>query len=293
MRSMLRPRLQPGLLRRGLCAASRPTTHFGYRTVDEADKERLVGNVFDSVASNYDVMNDLMSAGIHRAWKDSFVRMLGVSAQSSANLQMLDIAGGTGDIAFRIADELAAHPASSRSGEPDERARVVVSDINKQMLDEGQRRAEKLSPSRTAGWPKLEWVVADAMRLPFDDESFDVYTIAFGIRNVTRIDAALREAHRVLRPGGRFLCLEFSKVTNPLLRAAYEKYSFSVIPEIGRAVASDAASYQYLVESIQKFPDQEAFAAKIGDAGFAAVTHTNLTAGVVAVHSGVKLPAQS
>ena len=168
---------------------------------------------------------------------------------------------------------------------------MVVSDINKQMLDEGQRRAEKLSPSRTAGWPKLEWVVADAMRLPFDDESFDVYTIAFGIRNVTRIDAALREAHRVLRPGGRFLCLEFSKVTNPLLRAAYEKYSFSVIPEIGRAVASDAASYQYLVESIQKFPDQEAFAAKIGDAGFAAVTHTNLTAGVVAVHSGVKLPA--
>ena len=291
MRSMLRPRLQPGLLRRGLCAASRPTTHFGYRTVDEADKERLGGNVFDSVASNYDVMNDLMSAGIHRAWKDSFVRMLGVSAQSSANLQMLDIAGGTGDIAFRIADELAAHPASSRSGEPDERARLVVSDINKQMLDEGQRRAEKLSPSRTAGWPKLEWVVADAMRLPFDDESFDVYTIAFGIRNVTRIDAALREAHRVLRPGGRFLCLEFSKVTNPLLRAAYEKYSFSVIPEIGRAVASDAASYQYLVESIQKFPDQEAFAAKIGDAGFAAVTHTNLTAGVVAVHSGVKLPA--
>ena len=170
MRSLLRPRLQPGLLRRGLCAASRPTTHFGYRTVDEADKERLVGNVFDSVASNYDVMNDLMSAGIHRAWKDSFVRMLGVSAQSSANLQMLDIAGGTGDIAFRIADELAAHPASSRSGEPDERARLVVSDINKQMLDEGQRRAEKLSPSRTAGWPKLEWVVADAMRLPFDAE---------------------------------------------------------------------------------------------------------------------------
>ena len=233
MRSMLRPRLQPGLLRRGLCAASRPTTHFGYRTVDEADKERLVGNVFDSVASNYDVMNDLMSAGIHRAWKDSFVRMLGVSAQSSANLQMLDIAGGTGDIAFRIADELAAHPASSRSGEPDERARLVVSDINKQMLDEGQRRAEKLSPSRTAGWPKLEWVVADAMRLPFDDESFDVYTIAFGIRNVTRIPDALAEAHRVLRPGGRFMCLEFSQVTNPLLREAYKQYSFNVIPKIG------------------------------------------------------------
>ena len=217
LRPMLRPML-PGMLRRGLCTASRPTTHFGYRTVDEADKERLVGNVFDSVASNYDVMNDLMSAGVHRAWKDSFVRMLGVSAQSSANLQMLDIAGGTGDIAFRIADELAAHPVSSQSANPDERARVVVSDINKQMLDEGQRRAEKLSPSRTGGWPKLEWVVADAMKLPFDDESFDVYTIAFGIRNVTRIPDALAEAHRVLRPGDRFMCLEFSQVTNPLLR---------------------------------------------------------------------------
>ena len=235
MRRLLRP-----AARRALCTSSSSarTTHFGYRTVPEDDKERLVGHVFDSVASNYDVMNDLMSAGIHRAWKDSFVRMLGVSAQGSANLQMLDIAGGTGDIAFRIADELAAHPASSRSGEPDERARVVVSDINKQMLDEGQRRAEKLSPSRTAGWPKLEWVVADAMRLPFDDESFDVYTIAFGIRNVTRIPDALAEAHRVLRPGGRFMCLEFSQVTNPLLREAYKQYSFNVIPKIGGLVAT-------------------------------------------------------
>jgi len=205
----------PGMLRRGLCTtASKRTTHFGYRTVDETDKERLVGNVFDSVASNYDVMNDLMSAGVHRAWKDSFVRMLGVGAHSSANLQMLDVAGGTGDIAFRIADELAGHPVSSQSAHADERARVVVCDINKQMLDEGRRRAEKLSPNRTAGWPKMDWIVADAQRLPFDDQSFDVYTIAFGIRNVTRIHEALNEAHRVLRPGGRFLCLEFSQATS-------------------------------------------------------------------------------
>ena len=183
-----------GTLRRRLCTtASRSTTHFGYRTVDETDKERLVGNIFDSVASSYDVMNDLMSAGVHRAWKDSFVHMLGVGAQSSANLQMLDVAGGTGDIAFRIADGLAAHPVSSQSTNVDERARVVVCDINKQMLDEGQRRAERLDPSRTAGWPGMEWVVADAQQLPFDDQSFDVYTIAFGIRNVTRIHEALSE----------------------------------------------------------------------------------------------------
>ena len=183
-----------GTLRRRLCTtASRSTTHFGYRTVDETDKERLVGNIFDSVASSYDVMNDLMSAGVHRAWKDSFVHMLGVGAQSSANLQMLDVAGGTGDIAFRIADGLAAHPVSSQSTNVDERARVVVCDINKQMLDEGQRRAERLDPSRTAGWPGMDWVVADAQQLPFDDQSFDVYTIAFGIRNVTRIHEALSE----------------------------------------------------------------------------------------------------
>ena len=313
---MLRQRARVGGLARRYCASSAAsssattppddekeapsgssTTSFGFRTVPEEDKERLVGNVFHSVASNYDVMNDLMSGGMHRVWKDIFVGELGVGASARQNLQVLDVAGGTGDIAFRIADGMAAArpaaapaPADVADADTDDGPRIVVSDINTSMLEEGRKRASELNPSRTRRWPKMEWVVADAERLPFGDEEFDVYTIAFGIRNVTRIDAALREAHRVLRPGGRFLCLEFSKVTNPLLRAAYEKYSFSVIPEIGRAVASDAASYQYLVESIQKFPDQEAFAALIEDAGFAAVTHTDLTAGVVAVHSGVKLP---
>ena len=304
---------------RHLCTPDRTTTHFGFRTVDESDKERLVGNVFDSVASNYDVMNDLMSAGIHRAWKDSFVRMLGVGAQSSANLQVLDVAGGTGDIAFRIADELSTHPAAtSRSVHEDEQARVVVCDINKQMLDEGRQRAAKLDPSRTAGWPRMDWIVADAQKLPFDDASFDVYTIAFGIRNVTRIPEALsevrgsprlarpahshatgtaptpaparwRQAHRVLRPGGRFLCLEFSRVNNALLREAYRQYSFHVIPKIGGLVANDAASYQYLVESIQRFPPQEDFAQMLRDAGLRHVSHSSLTGGIVAVHSGIKI----
>lgn len=273
---------------RHLCTPDRTTTHFGFRTVDESDKERLVGNVFDSVASNYDVMNDLMSAGIHRAWKDIFVRMLGVGAQSSANLQVLDVAGGTGDIAFRIADELSTHPAAT-SVHDDEQARVVVCDINKQMLDEGRQRAAKLDPSRTASWPRMDWIVADAQKLPFDDASFDVYTIAFGIRNVTRIPEALSEAHRVLRPGGRFLCLEFSRVNNALLREAYRQYSFHVIPKIGGLVANDAASYQYLVESIQRFPPQEDFAQMLRDAGLRHVSHSSLTGGIVAVHSGIKI----
>lgn len=274
---------------RTLCSSSSRTTHFGFKTVPEQDKERLVGHVFDSVASSYDVMNDLMSGGIHRVWKDTFVGMIGASARGSGNLQVLDVAGGTGDIAFRIADELArAPPAADAAEVDDEPARIVVSDINPNMLAEGRRRAEAL-PADSAR-PLLEWVTADARQLPFDDCTFDVYTIAFGLRNVTRIDEALREAHRVLRPGGRFLCLEFSHVTNPALAAVYDTYSFNVIPAMGELVAGDRASYQYLVESIRKHPKQDDLAQMMRDAGMRSVGYTNLTFGSVAIHSGFRLP---
>jgi 2-methoxy-6-polyprenyl-1,4-benzoquinol methylase len=266
--------------------ASRKTTHFGFQTVPEEEKERLVGHVFESVASQYDLMNDVMSAGVHRLWKDTMVGMIGAQALGADRLQVLDVAGGTGDIAFRIANDVAAAAAAadrkapaSAEADDDEAARIVVCDINPHMLAEGRRRAEQLPPK--AHRPRLEFVTADARKLPFDDCSFDVYTIAFGIRNVTVIEEALAEARRVLRPGGRFLCLEFSHVTNPLLAAVYEKYSFNVIPAMGELVASDRASYQYLVESIRKFPKQEVFAQMMRDAGLRAVTHTNLTFGAV------------
>ena len=172
---------------------------------------------------------------------------------------------------------------------PDEAPRIVVTDINPNMLAEGRRRAEQMQSLASPASPQLEWVTSDARRLPFDDESFDLYTIAFGLRNVTRIEEALREARRVLRPGGRFVCLEFSHVTNPLLAAVYEKYSFHVIPAMGELVASDRASYQYLVESIRKHPKQEQLAQMMRDAGMRSVSYTNLTAGAVAIHSGFKL----
>mmetsp|Transcript_36884 Transcript_36884/g.61091 ORF Transcript_36884/g.61091 Transcript_36884/m.61091 type:complete len:293 (-) Transcript_36884:288-1166(-) len=287
------------MLRRAMSGS----THFGYRTVPEADKERLVGHVFDSVAGNYNLMNDLMSAGVHRLWKDTFVHMLGVQAMKKLDLQVLDVAGGTGDIAFRLAEQISLLPTASSAAhagrqpctkdpdpyEPDG-PRIVVSDINKTMLEVGRQEAAKLHRGgRAPNWPRMEWVVADAQQLPFEDCSFDVYMIAFGIRNVTRIEEALREAHRVLRPGGRFMCLEFSRVTNPLLRAAYEQYSFQAIPRIGAVVAKDRASYQYLVESIQRFPDQETFSRLISSSGLRCVQHTNLTFGVVAIHSAIKL----
>jgi len=278
------------LPRRWLC-----TTHFGFRTVPEADKERLVGHVFDNVAASYDLMNDVMSAGVHRVWKDMFVDMIGIRRMGPCHLQVLDVAGGTGDIAFRIAEQLSAveRPAPRAEGAAgvdgeEAGARVVVCDINKKMLEEGRRRAATMSYSG-ANPPRCEWVAADAQQLPFDDCSFDVYTIAFGIRNVTRIDEALREARRVLRPGGRLLVLEFSQVVNPVLRKAYERYSFDVIPRLGGIVADDRDSYQYLVESIQRFPNQEAFSQMIRDAGLCSVNYTNLTNGVVAIHSAVKL----
>eukprot|EP00308_Calcidiscus_leptoporus_P009561 CAMPEP_0119390042 /NCGR_PEP_ID=MMETSP1334-20130426/111628_1 /TAXON_ID=127549 /ORGANISM="Calcidiscus leptoporus, Strain RCC1130" /LENGTH=239 /DNA_ID=CAMNT_0007412417 /DNA_START=12 /DNA_END=731 /DNA_ORIENTATION=- len=239
-------------------------------------------------------MNDVMSGGVHRLWKDILVSMLGVPGMGKRDLQVLDVAGGTGDVAFRIRDQLqrvqfdsGVSAAEVGSGSPLE-ARIVVCDINKAMLEEGRKRAAKRGGD---GAPtlRMDWVAGDASQLPFDDCMFDVYTIAFGIRNVTRIDEALREAHRVLRPGGRFLCLEFSQVTNPLMRALYERYSFEVIPRMGGLIANDRASYQYLVESIRRFPDQETFSQMIRDAGLSCVQYTNLTNGIVAIHSAVKL----
>jgi ubiquinone/menaquinone biosynthesis methyltransferase len=242
------------------------TTHFGFQSVEEEDKAGLVRGVFDSVASRYDIMNDFMSAGLHRVWKNSMVATLAPRPGS----RVLDVAGGTGDIAFRLRDHADCH--------------VTVCDINQHMLMEGRNRA--IDQNRLAG---LDWVCGNAEALPVPDNSFDAYTIAFGIRNVTHIDKALAEAHRVLKPGGRFLCLEFSRVKHDLMRKAYDAYSFAAIPRIGGWVTGDSQPYQYLVESIRQFPDQETFAAMIRAAGFANVTYRNFTQGVVALHSGRKI----
>ena len=243
------------------------TTHFGARTVAEDEKAGLVHGVFTSVASRYDVMNDVMSGGVHRLWKDAMMDWLA----PRDGQRLLDVAGGTGDIAFRF---LRRAP----------RAEAVVLDLTEPMLTEGRRRAEAARLE-----DRLEWIVGDAMALPFADASFDRYTISFGIRNVTRIGDALREALRVLRPGGRLMVLEFSRVPNPMLRRAYDAYSFNVIPRMGQAIAGDRDSYQYLVESIRNFPDQESFAAMIREAGFEQVRHRNLTQGIAALHSGWKI----
>ncbi len=214
---------------------------FGFRDVAEDEKEGLVREVFSSVARRYDLMNDLMSAGVHRLWKDAMIDWL----NPQPGQQMLDVAGGTGDIAFRI-----AAAARARGGE----AKIVVCDINADMLNEGVRRAAG------KGEKTIEWICGNAESLPLPNSSFDAYTIAFGIRNVTHIDRALAEARRVLKPGGRFLCLEFSKVEAPGLDALYDIYSFSVLPRLGRLVADDAEAYRYLAESIRRFPPQAAFA---------------------------------
>ena len=330
----------------------------------------MVREVFDSVADSYDVMNDVMSAGMHRLWKDDFVRRIGaehmVAAAAAAAttptptptgaassgeraVRFLDVAGGTGDIAFRIADAAArgrrkAMTSLTSMASAPPRPEIVVSDINRKMLDVGERRAEQRGIGTDANGPQLSWVEANAQELPFDDDSFDVYTIAFGIRNVTNIPAALSEARRVLRPGGRFLCLEFSAVRNPLFASVYDAYSMSVIPSMGELVASDRTSlrsrfrapqrlalslsrslalslsrslahasthvhallstlaratpppiarlhhtgdsYQYLVESIRKFPKQEAFETMLADAGFRCTAHDDLMGGIVAIHTG-------
>lgn len=246
-------------------------THFGFETVRLADKQAKVDDVFHKVAGRYDLMNDAMSAGLHRIWKDVLVSM--VKPPKTRAFRHLDVAGGTGDVAFRVLD--AGGPAT----------RVTVLDINGDMLGVGRERADK----RFAGDDRIDFVEANAEELPFDAASFDAYTIAFGIRNVPRIDKALAEAHRVLRRGGRFLCLEFSQVDIPVVDRIYEAYSFNVIPPMGRMVTGDAEPYRYLVESIRKFPKPNVFEGMIADAGFSRASHTMLTGGVVAIHSGWKL----
>jgi len=252
------------------------TTHFGFRTVDKQAKQGLVRNVFDSVAHKYDIMNDVMSGGLHRAWKNDMIRVL----RPGPGMRLLDVAGGTGDIAFRFleAAERRARPAEDAAAE------VTVCDINAQMLTVGRDRAIDRGIISN-----IEWVCGNAESLSFPDDNFDAYTIAFGIRNVTNIDRALAEAHRVLRPGGRFLCLEFSKVDLPLFDKIYDAYSFHLLPRFGQMIAGDRDSYQYLVESIRQFPPQDRFKQMIGEAGFKRVNYRNMTGGVVALHSGWKI----
>lgn len=243
------------------------TTHFGFQTVAEDQKAGMVHGVFSRVASKYDVMNDLMSVGIHRVWKDQMMDWLA----PRPGQKLLDVAGGTGDVAFRF---LKRAPGAT----------ATVCDMTEPMLIEGRKRAEAEQMAQS-----LDWVVGDAMALPFEANSFDVYTISFGIRNVTRIQDALAEAFRVLRPGGRLMVLEFSQIPNDLLQWAYDRYSFNVIPVMGQIVANDRESYQYLVESIRRFPDQDSFAGMIRAAGFEQVKYRNLTMGVAALHSGWKI----
>lgn len=262
--------------------SSEATTHFGARTVARSEKESLVKGVFTSVASNYDVMNDLMSGGLHRLWKDDFVKRLGLLAAARALCKVprvLDVAGGTGDIAFRVVDELTRWlpPPPEDSTAP-----IVVCDVNGDMLQVGRERARERGISPRV----VDFDLGNAERLPYDDASFDFVTISFGLRNVTDIDAALGEMRRVLRPGGRFACLEFSRVHDPLARAAYDLYSKTIIPELGERVARDRASYEYLVESIRRHPSQLELLSRLANVGFVQASYRDMTFGVVAVHSG-------
>jgi demethylmenaquinone methyltransferase / 2-methoxy-6-polyprenyl-1,4-benzoquinol methylase len=247
------------------------TTHFGFREVPLGDKQTLVNDVFRSVASRYDLMNDLMSVGLHRVWKDLMINALN-PPRSDAPFALLDVAGGTGDIAFRAAK-------AAGSG-----FQATVCDINSDMLEVGRERAA----SRHLD-DRVSFVEGNAEKLDFANGAFDAYTIAFGIRNVPQIDLALSEAFRVLKPGSRFLCLEFSAVDVPGLDRIYDLFSFKVIPPLGRAVTGDADSYQYLVESIRKFPKPGVFADMIRAAGFSRVSWQSLSGGIVALHSGWRL----
>ncbi len=243
---------------------------FGFTPVAEGERQRLVNQVFSRVARRYDLMNDLMSGGLHRLWKDDMIAWLAPPRDARA-FELLDVAGGTGDIAARYLETAGAG------------ARCTICDISAEMLGVAKNRFASLDPAR------LELLVGDAGALPVCDGGADAYTIAFGIRNVTHIEDALSEAFRVLKPGGRFLCLEFSHVNVPLLDTLYEQYSFNAIPALGGLVAGDRESYQYLVESIRNFPDQEDFAAMIRRAGFEQVRYRDLTGGIAAIHSGWKL----
>lgn len=250
-----------------MAASDKKTTHFGYQTVAEDDKAGMVHEVFSNVASKYDVMNDAMSMGIHRLWKSAMMDWLA----PRPGQRLLDVAGGTGDIALRFLKRAAG-------------AEAVVLDMTEDMLIAGRQRTEAKQQAA-----QLDWIVGDAMALPFEDHSFDVYTISFGIRNVTRIPDALSEAYRVLRPGGRLMVLEFSQLPNEGMQKLYDLYSFNVIPKMGKFIAGDEDSYQYLVESIRRFPNQESFATMISAAGFENVSYRNLSMGVAALHSGWKI----
>ncbi len=238
------------------------STHFGFRSVDTDEKAGLVRGVFDRVAFRYDLMNDLMSGGVHRLWKSAMIDWL----NPRPGMRLLDVGGGTGDIAFRFLDQGGGS--------------ATVVDINQEMLEVGRNRAVDAGRMRD-----VRWLLGDAERLPIADCSVDAYTTAFCIRNVTRIPNALKEARRVLKPGGRFLCLEFSEVVIPLLDRVYDAYSFRVLPVLGRRVAGDRDAYQYLAESIRRFPSQAAFARMIGSAGFDLVKYRNLSGGIAALHS--------
>ncbi|KAF0144180.1 MAG: ubiquinone/menaquinone biosynthesis methyltransferase [Rhodospirillaceae bacterium] len=241
-------------------------THFGFQTVATEVKASLVQGVFDSVASRYDLMNDLMSGGVHRLWKNIFVDWL----HPRAGMVVLDVAGGTGDIAMRI-----LHRLGTRAD-----GRVIVCDLTPEMLTIGRDRA--IDSGLVTG---IAWICGNAESLPLPDRSIDAYTIAFGLRNVTRIDTALAEARRVLKPGGRFLCLEFSHVILPFLRPLYDRYSFTVLPFLGQMVTGNREAYQYLVESIRRFPDQAALYRRLVAAGFSLVKYRNLSGGIAAMHS--------
>jgi demethylmenaquinone methyltransferase/2-methoxy-6-polyprenyl-1,4-benzoquinol methylase len=247
------------------------STSFGFRDVRADERQGLVNDVFSRVAERYDLMNDLMSGGLHRLWKSDFVSMLN-PPRGETPFRLLDVAGGTGDIAMRA---LKAGGANTTA---------VICDISPEMLDVGRRRVADAGLA-----DRITLIEGNAEALPFDDRSFDAYTISFGIRNVTHIDKALAEARRVLKTGGHFLCLEFSQVQVPILDRVYDFHSFEVIPRLGQLAAGDAQPYQYLVESIRKFPTQERFAQMIGEAGFGNVTYRNLTGGVAAIHSGWRI----
>jgi demethylmenaquinone methyltransferase/2-methoxy-6-polyprenyl-1,4-benzoquinol methylase len=243
---------------------------FGFRPVPEEQRQSLVNSVFARVAGRYDLMNDLMSGGLHRLWKDALINWLAPS-KSAKGARLIDVAGGTGDIAGRFL----------RAAAPD--ATAIVCDISAEMIAAGRARFGASEAER------LNFVQGNAECLPFPDKSFSAYTIAFGIRNVTHIEAALKEAYRVLKPGGRFLCLEFSQVETPMLDTLYDAYSFNVIPRLGGMVAGDADAYRYLVESIRRFPDQDTFAGMVAAAGFARVQYRNLSGGIAAIHSGWRI----
>lgn len=241
---------------------------FGYEKVDAETKTEKVLGVFKSVADKYDIMNDVMSMGIHRLWKRRFVR----SVNPKSGEKILDVAGGTGDISF-LMHEYANHGAD-----------ITISDINAEMLRVGRDRAIDRGYLND-----FEWVEANAAELPFADNMFDAYTISFGLRNVTRIDDALKEAYRVLKPGGRFFCLEFSKVQSDPLSKLYDVYSFKVLPKMGELIANDSESYKYLAESIRQFPSQEALKSRMEEAGFELCKYTNLSNGIAAIHTGKKV----